>query len=354
MMSAISMALSEIERRLPPLLPLPQLDGLTPTAQQWPPIINTVANSFAGHAGESWVQALETIGVNVVGIAEDSVQLAQIGRVIVSHMMGLYRQLVSIGARTVAQAAPVLASALVNPAALPQLAAIASQALAQAHAAIIRTALALQPQQRQLEILLTPRFPTLPTLNPHHLQAQLQATDAAVIPHPALAASTTDVNLPTQLGHPTHAGEVAVDTGIATEPSTVGVMSPTAPAPSEVPLGGDAGSQAARAALSAVGTPYVWGGNTPGVGLDCSGLTHWAYQQAGIEIPRTADAQALGPQIPPSELQPGDLAVWSGHVAMYVGDGQIVEAGDPVSVSALRTTNMGMPFYGFYRPAAQS
>ena len=354
MMSAITMALDEIERRLPPLLPLPQLDGLAPAAQQWPPIINTVAMGFAGHAGEHWVQSLETIGMNVVGIAEDSVQLTQIGRVIASRMMALYRQLVCIGARTVTQAAPVLASALVNPAALPQLAAIASQALAQAHAAIIRTAVALQPQQRQLEVLLTPRCPRLPTLNPHPLQAQLHTAASALTTRPELASSISDVCEPTQLANAEHTPQPSAGGPTEAEAGSVGTVSAVTPTYSSGPAGDDAGSQAARAALSAVGTPYVWGGNTPGVGLDCSGLTHWAYQQAGIEIPRTADAQALGPQIPQSDLQPGDLAVWSGHVAMYVGDGQIVEAGDPVSVSALRTTNMGMPFYDFYRPAAQS
>ena len=103
-------------------------------------------------------------------------------------------------------------------------------------------------------------------------------------------------------------------------------------------------------ALSAVGTPYAWGGNTPGVGLDCSGLTHWAYGQAGVDIPRTAQAQAVGRQVSQDELLPGDLVVWDGHVAMVVGDGQMVEAGDPVQVNPIRTTNIGMPFKGFFRP----
>ncbi|MDO5030140.1 MAG: NlpC/P60 family protein [Corynebacterium sp.] len=124
------------------------------------------------------------------------------------------------------------------------------------------------------------------------------------------------------------------------------------------PVDGNAGADAptpeaqaaVQAALSAVGTPYGWGGNTPGQALDCSGLTHWAYGQAGVDIPRTAEAQAIGRQVSQDELLPGDLAVWDGHVAMVVGDGQMVEAGDPVQVNPVRTTNIGMPFKGFYRP----
>lgn len=103
-------------------------------------------------------------------------------------------------------------------------------------------------------------------------------------------------------------------------------------------------------ALSALGTPYQWGGNTPGVGLDCSGLTQWAYGQAGVDIPRTAAEQAVGRSVDASELLPGDLVVWDGHVAMVIGDGQMVEAGDPVQVNPIRTTNMNMGFKGFWRP----
>lgn len=103
-------------------------------------------------------------------------------------------------------------------------------------------------------------------------------------------------------------------------------------------------------ALSAVGTPYQWGGNTPGVGLDCSGLTKWAYGQAGVDIPRTAAEQTVGRPVDASELLPGDLVVWDGHVAMVVGDGKMVEAGDPVQVNPIRTTNMDIGFKGFWRP----
>lgn len=107
---------------------------------------------------------------------------------------------------------------------------------------------------------------------------------------------------------------------------------------------------AVEAAKTALGTPYSWGGTVPGQGLDCSGLTQWAYGQAGVDIPRTANVQAVGPQVPMDQLAPGDLAVWDGHVAMVTGDGMMIEAGDPVQMSPVRTENIGMAFHGFYRP----
>lgn len=110
---------------------------------------------------------------------------------------------------------------------------------------------------------------------------------------------------------------------------------------------------AVRNALSQQGVPYVWGGTSPGQGLDCSGLTQWAYGDAGVEIPRLAQEQGVGVQVSPQDVLPGDLLVWDGHVAMYIGNGQIVEAGDPVAVSGLRTDNIGMSFHGFYRPSTQ-
>ena len=86
-------------------------------------------------------------------------------------------------------------------------------------------------------------------------------------------------------------------------------------------------------------------------GLDCSGLTQYAYGEGGLDIPRTSREQDIGAEVPSADqLLPGDLICWEGHVAMYIGNGQIVEAGDPVQVGPLRTTNSGMPFVGFYRP----
>jgi cell wall-associated NlpC family hydrolase len=98
-----------------------------------------------------------------------------------------------------------------------------------------------------------------------------------------------------------------------------------------------------------VGTPYIWGGEAPGVGFDCSGLVQAAYKAAGISLPRVAqdqfDATAkLGPGNP---LQPGDLVFFGGgptdvtHVGIYIGNGQMVDAphtGADVRVEAAPTT----------------
>lgn len=107
---------------------------------------------------------------------------------------------------------------------------------------------------------------------------------------------------------------------------------------------------AVQAALSQRGVPYSWGGEAPGQALDCSGLTQWAYGQEGVDLPRLAQAQTVGTPVTADQIAPGDLAVWDGHVAMVVGDGRMVEAGDPVQVNPVRTTNGGMAFQGFYRP----
>jgi cell wall-associated NlpC family hydrolase len=111
-------------------------------------------------------------------------------------------------------------------------------------------------------------------------------------------------------------------------------------------------ASAVRHALTQLGVPYQWGGTTPGVGLDCSGLTQWAYHEAGLNIPRLAQEQDVGAAVSGGSLRPGDLAVWDGHVAMIVGNGTMIEAGDPVKLSPIRTTNVGQGFQGFFRPTA--
>lgn len=95
-----------------------------------------------------------------------------------------------------------------------------------------------------------------------------------------------------------------------------------------------------NAAWTQIGVPYVWGGTTPYVGLDCSGLTQWCHAQAGISIGRVDSAQLAGGTIV-SDPQPGDICWTPGHVAIYIGGGQMIEAqqdGVPICVSAVRAT----------------
>jgi cell wall-associated NlpC family hydrolase len=101
------------------------------------------------------------------------------------------------------------------------------------------------------------------------------------------------------------------------------------------------GSSVVAAALSQLGVPYRWGGSSPGEGFDCSGLTMWAYAQAGVSLPHNAAAQhSMGTPIDRSNLQPGDLVFFNGdsHMGMYIGGGQFVHAphtGDVVKISGL-------------------
>lgn len=91
---------------------------------------------------------------------------------------------------------------------------------------------------------------------------------------------------------------------------------------------GDAIIAAARTQL---GVKYVWGGSTAGRGLDCSGLTQWAYRQSGVSVPRTARQQTFaGTIIPQSQAKPGDLVAFSGrnwgHIGIYLGNNRILHA----------------------------
>gem|GEM_PF-283236 len=89
---------------------------------------------------------------------------------------------------------------------------------------------------------------------------------------------------------------------------------------------------AVAAALSRQGLPYVWGAVGPD-SFDCSGLMLWAWQQAGIEIPRNSAAQAdTLPTIPLDQLRPGDLVTFYSpvsHVGIYVGNGLVLHASMP-------------------------
>ena len=102
--------------------------------------------------------------------------------------------------------------------------------------------------------------------------------------------------------------------------------------------GAAAGSVAAAWALAQIGTPYVWGGETPHTGFDCSGLVQAAYRAAGVALPRVAQAQydATAKVAPGSPFVPGDLVFFGSgtggidHVGLFVG----LVGGRPVMVDA--------------------
>ncbi|WP_231839594.1 C40 family peptidase [Blastococcus saxobsidens] len=117
------------------------------------------------------------------------------------------------------------------------------------------------------------------------------------------------------------------------------------PAPSGVTAPSSAAQVAVDTALAQAGDPYVWGAGGPNA-FDCSGLTSYAYAAAGVMLPHSSRMQSqMGVPVSRSELQPGDLLFFYSpvsHVAMYIGNGQMVHAstsGQPVKVASV--TAMG-------------
>jgi cell wall-associated NlpC family hydrolase len=111
-----------------------------------------------------------------------------------------------------------------------------------------------------------------------------------------------------------------------------GVVADPGPTPTPPPVSGSAGT-AISAAYSVIGTPYVFGAADPNVGFDCSGLTMWAWAQAGVSLPHSSAAQYSSlPHVAQSDVQPGDLLFFYSpisHVGMYVGGGRMIHASHP-------------------------
>lgn len=103
---------------------------------------------------------------------------------------------------------------------------------------------------------------------------------------------------------------------------------------------------AVAAAKAQVGKRYVWGTSGPST-FDCSGLTSYAYRQVGINLTRSSRGQSgIGTKVAKSDLQPGDLVFYYSpvsHVAIYIGNGKIVDAANPRSGVRITSLN-SMPY----------
>ena len=115
--------------------------------------------------------------------------------------------------------------------------------------------------------------------------------------------------------------------------------------------------RAIDAAKQVLGTQYVFGSASPGVGFDCSGLTMWAWAQAGVSLPHSSAMQyAVLPHVDPSQMQPGDLLFFYSpisHVALYIGGGMMIHARHPGpggEVQEGSVAGYGTPVVGVARP----
>ncbi len=115
----------------------------------------------------------------------------------------------------------------------------------------------------------------------------------------------------------------------------------------ELGLGSEAGDAIAAYALQFVGCDYITGGADPVTGFDCSGFTMYVFAHFGINMPHDSDLQrAYGYLVDWSEARPGDLVIYPGHAAIYIGNGYIVNAlnyGYGVKISGMFAMTSGDP-----------
>lgn len=143
--------------------------------------------------------------------------------------------------------------------------------------------------------------------------------------------------------------------GCGSDRERVRAAAPSAPAPAAWTVVAPADPAAANAvlmrAISLVGTPYAYGGNTPAGGFDCSGLVNYIYRDMlDLKLPRTSAALAAyqGPRIQPRQLTAADLVFFGApgkvsHVGIYVGEGRFVHA--PSSGGTVRLDHLDGPYW---------
>lgn len=137
--------------------------------------------------------------------------------------------------------------------------------------------------------------------------------------------------------------------GLSACSSNSHLKTPENPTTASFPASAD---EVSISAMSLIGTPYIWGGNTPDSGFDCSGLIVYVYNEAGIKLPRTTQAMSSlsKPSVKKNSLKTGDLVFFAtsgghkvSHAGIYVGDGRFVHA--PSSGGVVRLNNLNESYW---------
>jgi cell wall-associated NlpC family hydrolase len=149
----------------------------------------------------------------------------------------------------------------------------------------------------------------------------------------AAAAAAVQTAVVTPTPNSTISKAASSSTTAAKPQNVVARPAPQAPPPVDIPATSPGAAIAVRAALSQVGVAYQFAAASPGVAFDCSGLTMWAWAQAGVSLPHFSRSQwEVLPHVPLNALQPGDLVFFYSdvhHVGIYIGGGQMVHASMP-------------------------
>ena len=137
------------------------------------------------------------------------------------------------------------------------------------------------------------------------------ATESRIATANKAATTTTNTNTQTQSAQTTKAN-TSTNTSTQTATST------------------GTGASVVAYAKQFIGTKYTYGGSSPSTGFDCSGFTSYVYKHFGISLPRTSGGQSgVGTAVSKADLQAGDLVIYRGHVAIYVGGGNVIHSPRP-------------------------
>lgn len=185
----------------------------------------------------------------------------------------------------------------------------------------------LQSKQSQLQVQIA-------VVKSQYMSLTADQRTALANPAPAVPAAAPVPGAPAPEAAPPGPGQAP---GEAPPPGGMPGMAPGG-------VGGGDRATVVQAALTQVGSSYVWGGAAPG-GFDCSGLVMWAFQQAGVSLPHSSQAMAHGGQpVSLSDLQPGDVLTFysdASHAGLYIGDGMMIHSstyGVPVQVVPMNSS----------------